>query len=80
MVLFGWGFLFWVKSPLRYGVLKPVPNNETVVGVLQKNLPESGVYRSPFADESVSREERETADKARSASALEIQSRQRRAG
>jgi hypothetical protein len=63
VVLFGWGFLFWEKSPLRYAVLKPVPNNETVVGVLQKNLPESGVYLSPFADESGSREDRETAEK-----------------
>src|SRR5436305_10259303 len=63
LVLFGWGFLFWVTSPLRYTVLKTIPNDEKVVSVLQENLRESGVYLSPFEDESRFNEDRKTAEK-----------------
>jgi hypothetical protein len=63
LVLFGWGFLFWVKSPLRYAVLKTMPNERGIVDKLQENLPESGVYLSPFEDESRFKDDRETAEK-----------------
>jgi hypothetical protein len=51
VVLFAWGFLFWVVSPLRNGILRPLPGDEAVIGLLEKNLPNSGVYVSPFPDE-----------------------------
>ena len=57
VVLFAWGALFWVVSPLRFGVLRPLPRAEAVVSLLEQNLPHSGVYLSPFPDE-----ERFTAD------------------
>lgn len=51
VVLFVWGVLFWVVSPLRFGVLRPLPRDEEVIGLLDRILPHSGVYLSPFPDE-----------------------------
>jgi len=51
VVLFVWGALFWVVSPLRFGVLRPLPRDEAVVGLLEQNLPHSGVFLSPFPDD-----------------------------
>jgi len=63
IVLFVWGFAFWVISPLRFGVLRTIPNEEAVIDALKKNLPETGVYLSPFAEESRFKEDREAAQK-----------------
>ena len=63
IVLFVWGYLFWVVSPLRFGVLRTIPNEEAIIDALKKNLPETGVYLSPFAEESRFKEDREAAQK-----------------
>jgi hypothetical protein len=48
-------------SPLRFAVLRTVPNE--VADTLKKNLPESGVYRSPFPEKSRVEEDRDAAQK-----------------
>jgi hypothetical protein len=50
-VLFLWSILFWIVSPLRYAVLRPLPGDEAVLALLDRSLPQSGVYLSPFPDE-----------------------------
>src|SRR5262245_17913296 len=63
IVLFVWGFVFWTVSPLRFAVFRTVPNREVVVETLKKNLPETGVYLSPFPEESRFKEDRDAAQK-----------------
>ncbi len=53
VVMFAWGFIFWAALPSTQAMLRPIPNEEAVVSVLEENLKESGsgTYRFPLPSE-----------------------------
>ena len=51
VVMFFWGFVFWTMTPVPMLILNPLPNEASVVSILQsQNLP-AGHYIAPTPDE-----------------------------
>ena len=66
VVLFFWGFVFWVQSGVMFQFLHALPNDEEVVEALQKSDPPSGTYLIPFPASAA-----DAADKDREAALLD---------
>lgn len=47
VVLFVWGFVFWMFTPAPRAMMKPVADENRLVYELQQSLPESGCYSVP---------------------------------
>jgi hypothetical protein len=65
VVLFFWGFVWWTVLPFAGWTMKGVPNEEAVAGTLKASVPESGVFFSPFCDQSATSEVQEAVAKKR---------------
>jgi hypothetical protein len=64
VVLFFWGWAFWVYLPWSKQMLKPLPNESTVIHALKDNIPDSGVYFYPIAVETTTEKDKAAAEKA----------------
>jgi hypothetical protein len=51
IAMFLWGFVWWVALPLKFLVLKAMPEQETILDTLRALNLESGAYFIPFVDE-----------------------------
>ena len=51
VVLFMWGFCFWMLSPVPKMMVKSVPNEAGLAGALKAYIPEDGHYFVPFGCE-----------------------------
>jgi hypothetical protein len=52
VVMFGWGMVYWMVSPLSWLVMKPMPaESEAALIEATKTLPGEGVYFSPWPTE-----------------------------
>jgi hypothetical protein len=58
-VVFVWGFVWWTVLPFSGWVMKPVPNEQAVSGVVKASLPESGHYFYPYAGDGATPEAQE---------------------
>ncbi len=47
VLMFVWGFSFWMFGPLPKKMMKPAPDEAALLYALQNALPESGVYTMP---------------------------------
>jgi hypothetical protein len=50
VVLFVWGYVFWFASGIMVQFMHPMPEEDDVVHLFQKNDLESGTYLIPFPD------------------------------
>jgi hypothetical protein len=47
VLMFVWGFIYWGILPVAGTVLKTMPNQESIVPVLESSIPSTGVYLIP---------------------------------
>lgn len=50
LIIFIWSFLSWTMLPIHLHTFHYTPKQDTVVNVLNKSLPSTGVYMTPMAD------------------------------
>jgi hypothetical protein len=63
IVLFVWGFVYWVQTPMPFFMFKAAPNGEALAATLKENIKEPGAYIFPWPEETTTPEAKEAAAK-----------------